>query len=87
MATDIKEPAQLCIRASHQDKWLAGHIDREIPARFIHLVHTPGMLPGVDEHGLPLQFIDAFVGVPRRRNCRGLRERELRVVAPDDLSE
>ena len=81
MPTHVVESAELAIAPTHHDNRLASQSGAHKIAGIPHLAGSSDQLPGLAEYVKALEFGDARVGVPRRRNRGRLRQRRTVVVS------
>src|SRR5258705_12670356 len=86
MAADIKEAAHFVVAPANNDNRFTGDLSRYIVAALVKLISPRGNLPRTAKGRFLFETKDAFVCVPRGRNCRGFGERGVWIVALDDLS-
>lgn len=85
MPADVIEGAQNPVRAADNDKRFAIEICREKFARFRNLIDAADHLPRSMEDCALLQFRDARIGIPRRRNSISMRKRCTSVISVNDI--
>src|ERR1700682_426604 len=87
MAANIVERAELRVLATDDDNGLAGNIRGEERTLFANLIQATGDLPGFSKNGRELQFVNARIAIPRRRNRRGLFQRIGGIVQVQDFAD
>ncbi len=87
MTTDIVERTQDAVLSAHSDQWLTRDRGRHKLAGIGNLVDTAHHLPAPRKNRPSLQFRDARIHIPRRRNGRGLRQRSRLVIARNDVGK
>jgi hypothetical protein len=87
MAANIVEGAELRVVAADDDDGLAGDVSCKERTVFTNLIEAAGGLPAFSEDGRELQFVNAWVAIPRRGNGRGLLQRIAGIVQVQDFAD
>lgn len=87
VAADVIKGAQNAVVTAHYDYGFAGYLSGDEPSRRLYLLGARHWLPSFAEDLQALEFGDARVNVPGRRNGRGLRKRGAVVVIQENLLE
>ena len=81
MPAHVVKRSQHAIAAPHSDDGLARNGCGHKLSRLCHLRSPAQHLPRLRKNRLPLQFGNALIHIPRRRNRRSFRQRRIRPIA------
>ena len=85
MAANIEKSAQHAIVPPHYNDGFTRDICGHKLAWFFHLLDSANHLPGFAEDSFGLQFRNAVIDIPGRRNGRGFGKRRTVVISGKDL--
>src|SRR4029077_641365 len=86
MTANVVEGAQLGVITARDYDGLVGNVSRKEAPFISHLIGTAHNLPGLREHALLFELVDALIEVPRRRNRPGMIQRIMRIVEIKQVS-
>ena len=83
---DVVEGAQLAVITERDDDGLSGEVRGEKTSLVAHLIGAADNLPRFRKHAVLLQFVNAGIEVPRRRNRPGMIQRIVWIVEIKQVS-